>query len=204
MDDMSEWWQTLNPLDVANLVLGLTCVWLLVRRNIWGFPLGIIASLNQGLLFFRETFYADAALQGFFIVLLIWGWYHWLHPKAGAKELPITRLTGRNWVILLIAVGVATAACALIAMHWTDSKMPWRDAFIAAGGVAGQWLQSSKRLDNWPVWVVVNSVAGVSYWLAGMQFTGCLYLVYLGMAVIGWRQWRRALAMQDEAKTQLG
>ena len=80
--------------------------------------------------------------------------------------------------------------------RWTDAAMPWRDAGIAAFSVAGQVLQARKKLENWPLWVGVNAVAVASYWKAELAFTAFLYAVYLGLAVAGWRAWRRAEGAQ--------
>lgn len=185
-----------SALDLANLVLGIVGVWLMVRRTLWAFPVGLAAVTVQGVLFFRERFYADATLQIFFFVTLAWGWRHWVRDRGEAPELPVTRLSVRGWCWLLVLAGGATVAWALVAQRWTDTRMPWRDAFIAAFSVAGQVLQARKNVENWPVWLVVNGVAIVSYWSAELAFTAFLYAVYFALAVAGWREWRRAMAGQ--------
>ena len=76
---------------------------------------------------------------------------------------------------------------------WKGAIMPWRDAFIAAFSVAAQVLQARKNLENWPLWVVVNLVAIVSYWSAELAYTAFLYAIYLVLAFAGWREWRRAM-----------
>lgn len=194
---IAEGFRGAGVLDQLNLFLGLCGVGLLVRRKVWGFPVGMAASVVQGVLFFRETFYADTLLQVFYFFILAWGWHHWRHPGGGEeRELPVTLLGIQGWGILLLLAGVATVGWAMVAERWTDSRMPWRDAFLAAFGVAGQVLQARKQIDNWPLWVVVNAVAVVTYWHAGMAFTGILYLVYLAMAVAGWWSWAQALRRQ--------
>ena len=37
-----------SPLDQANLVLGVLGVWLMTRRNLWAFPVGLVAVTVQG------------------------------------------------------------------------------------------------------------------------------------------------------------
>jgi nicotinamide mononucleotide transporter len=189
-----------SALDLTNLVLGVVGVWLMVRRTLWAFPVGLVAVTVQGVLFFRERFYADATLQIFFFVTLAWGWWHWMHDRGDAPELPVTRLSGRGWLWTLAMAGGATVAWALVAQRWTDTRMPWRDAFIAAFSVAGQVLQARKNVENWLVWLVVNGVAIVSYWSAELAFTAFLYAVYLVLALVGWRAWRKAMAVQMAAQ----
>jgi nicotinamide mononucleotide transporter len=177
-------------LDQCNLALGMLGVALMIRRTLWAFPFGLLSVGVQGVLFFQAKFYADATLQIFFFAALAWGWWHW--GRAAGPELPVSRLTTRGLAITLAAAVAATAIWALALRRWTDAVMPWRDAGIAAFSVAAQVLQARKKLENWPLWIGVNLVAVVSYWKAELAFTAFLYAVYLGLAVLGWRAWRRA------------
>jgi len=179
-------------LDQLNLVLGLVGVGLMIRRTLWAFPVGLAAVSVQGVLFFRSGFPADAALQIFFLVTLAWGWWHWVKDRGAAPELPVTTLSPRGLALALLGAGLATTAWALFVAPRLHSVMPWRDAFIAMFSVAAQVLQARKKLENWPLWIVVNLVAVASYWSAALAFTALLYLVYLGMAFAGWFAWARA------------
>lgn len=183
---------TASPLDQLNLVLGLVGVSLMIRRTLWAFPVGLAAVSVQGVLFQRGGFPADAALQVFFFVTLAWGWWHWVRDRGPAPELPVTTLSARGRLLTLLGAAAATAAWAWLVAPRVHSVMPWRDAFIAMFSVAAQVLQARKKLENWPLWVVVNLVAVASYWSATLAFTALLYLVYLGLAFAGWHAWARA------------
>ncbi|MBS0662587.1 MAG: nicotinamide mononucleotide transporter [Verrucomicrobia bacterium] len=190
---------TAEPLDQANLVLGVIGVWLMIRRTLWAFPVGLAAVTVQGVLFFRAHFPADATLQVFYFVALAWGWWHWVKDRGAAPELPVTRLTARGWVVTLAVSGAATVAWALTVGPWMRAVMPWRDAFIATFSVAAQVLQVRKQIENWPLWVVVNLVAVASYWSAELAYTSFLYAIYLVLALVGWREWGKALRAQGPA-----
>jgi nicotinamide mononucleotide transporter len=183
---------TASLLDQANLVLGVVGVWLMVRRSLWAFPVGLAAVTVQGILFYRSRFPADAALQIFYFVALLWGWRHWVRDRGAAPELPVTKLTWQGRAIVLATATAVTIAWALTVGVWMNAAMPWRDAFIAAFSVAAQVLQVRKNLENWPLWVVVNLVAVASYWSAELAYTAFLYAIYLVMALMGWRAWRKA------------
>jgi nicotinamide mononucleotide transporter len=184
---------TASPLDQVNLGLGIVGVWLMIRRSLGAFPVGLAAVTVQGVLFYRSRYYADATLQIFFFVALVYGWWHWTQHRGAAPELPVTRLTPRGLLLTIGLAGVGTVMWALVARKYTDSIMPFRDAFIAAYSVAAQVLQSRKQIENWPFWVVVNLVAVCSYWVGGLHYTAFLYALYLAMAFGGWREWRKAL-----------
>ena len=189
-----------SPLDLLNLALGVVGVALMIRRSLWAFPVGLLAVTVQGVLFFKNRFYAEATVQVFFFAALAYGWWHWVRAKGAAPELPVTRQSGRGRAATLALAAGATVVWALVLRRWTDAAMPWRDAFIAAFSVAAQTLQARKRIENWALWLVVNGVAIASYWQAQMAFTAFLYAIYLVLAVLGWREWRRAMKGADPAR----
>jgi len=187
-------WQGLTSaslLDQANLALGVVGVLLMVRRNLWAFPVGMLAVTVQGVLFFGARFYADAALQIFFFVTLGWGWWHWVKHRGAAPELPVTTLSWRGRTACLVAVLVTTAVWALVLQRWTNAIMPWRDAAIAALQVAGQVLQARKKLENWPLFTAANLIAIPAYWSAELAYTAFLFGIYLVLGLAGWRAWWR-------------
>ena len=184
---------TASPLDQVNLVLGIFGVWLMIRRSLWAFPVGLVAVTVQGVLFYQSRYYADATLQVFFFGALAYGWWHWVRGKGAAPELPITRLARKGLLITMGFAGVGTVVWALLLRKYTDAIMPFRDAFIAAVSVAAQVLQARKQIENWPFWVVANLVAICSYWIGGLYFTAFLYAVYLILSFAGWLEWYRAM-----------
>lgn len=202
---------TASLLDQVNLALGIAGVWLMIRRSLWAFPVGLVAVTVQGVLFVQMKFPADATLQAFYFVALAWGWWHWVRgaessrgqvpstkseAAAGRGELPVSRLSWRGRILTIVAAGLATVVWALGPERWTGAVMPWRDASTAWFMVAAQVLQSRKNIENWPLWIVANAIAIPAYWNADHAYTAFLYLIYLGMAVAGWKQWLRAMKEQ--------
>jgi nicotinamide mononucleotide transporter len=185
---------TASTLDQINLVLGVAGVVLMVRRTLWAFPVGLAAVTVQGILFFRTRIYADAALQIVFFVALAWGWWHWIHGRGAAKELPVTTLSWRARAVTVAAIIVTTIAWALALQRWTDAIIPWRDAAVAALQIGGQILQVRKKLENWALFTLANVIAIPAYWSADLAFTAFLFGIYLVLGLTGWRAWGKAMA----------
>ncbi|MFI5337059.1 MAG: nicotinamide mononucleotide transporter [Opitutales bacterium] len=63
-----------------------------------------------------------------------------------------------------------------------------------------QWWQARKNLENWPAWVVVNTVAIGVYWAKDLRLTSGLYLIFWLMALWGWREWRATMEGQNQPR----
>ena len=170
-----------------------------IRVNVLGWPLAIASSLLYFLLFWKSRLYGDASLQIFFAAVAGWGWWQWLRgtDDAGAA-LRVRSLgpTGR-W-ISLVSVAVAWPATALFLQRFTDTDVPWWDAFPTAASVLGQWLLGRKYVENWPVWIVVNVVGVALFAYKGLWLTVVLYAVFVAMSFVGWSAWRRLLPSQPK------
>jgi nicotinamide mononucleotide transporter len=202
-------WQGLTTwsLDQANFLLGVVGVWLMIRRSLWAFPVGLLAVTVQGVLFWRIQLFAEAKVQVFYFAGLAYGWWHWVKYKGTAPELPITVLRWSARLTYLAAGLVGTVLWAEYLRRHTSAVAPYRDAFLASFGIVAQVMQARKNLDNWPVWVVVNAAAVVVYLQLGhaLAYTAFLYAIYLFLAFAGWREWMRAReGMSTEARAKGG
>ena len=97
----------------------------------------------------------------------------------------------RGRLVALGALAVAWPAAALFLRRYTDTDVPWWDAFPTAASVLGQWLLGRKHVENWPTWIVVNVVGAALFAYKGLWLTTLLYVVFVAMAIVGWREWRR-------------
>ena len=131
-----------------------------IRVNPLGWPLAIASSLLYFLLFWNSRLYGDASLQIFFAAVAGWGWWQWLRgtdadgqraarapPRRGADA---GRARSRS-----PSPGRRPASSS---RRFTDTDVPWWDAFPTAASVVGQWLLGRKYVENWPAWIVVNVV----------------------------------------------
>src|SRR3954468_2407570 len=178
--------------EIIGTVLGVLGVWLMIRRNVWGWPVGIVQVAIYAWVFFEAKLYSDAILQVFFFALQIYGWWFWIHGGVQRHEPPVTRLP-RTALFGWIAAGLVLTAIHGWAMaHFTAAALPWWDAFILIFSLIAQWLQARKHLECWAGWILVNAVAIGVYWAKDLRLTAGLYVVFFGMAVAGHLAWQRA------------
>jgi nicotinamide mononucleotide transporter len=58
-------------------------------------------------------------------------------------------------------------------------------------------MQTRKWLENWLLWIVIDVVYVAMYLSQGLALTALLYGMYLLLAVLGWREWRRSLTVHS-------
>jgi nicotinamide mononucleotide transporter len=181
-------------LELIAFALALAMVLLNIRVNALAWPLAIVSSLLYFLLFWNSRLYGDASLQIFFAAVAGWGWWQWLRGTDAAGEaLRVRRLGTHGRVVALVALALAWPATALFLRRFTDTDVPWWDAFPTAASVLGQWLLGRKYVENWPTWIVVNIVATALFAYKGLWLTVVLYTAFVALSFIGWRAWRKLL-----------
>ncbi len=75
----------------------------------------------------------------------------------------------------------------------TQAEYMYVDAFILVTSLCAQYLLAIKKLENWILWILVDSVAIVLYAVKKLYITSGLYFVYLLLCIVGYLQWRSTL-----------
>jgi nicotinamide mononucleotide transporter len=183
--------------EVVAFVLAVCMVVCNWRVNPLAWPLAMVSSALYGLLFFDVRLYGEASLQLVFIAVAVWGWWQWLRGTGDdGGALRVRHLGARGRLGVGAFVLAAWPLLALFLDRATDSDVPWCDALPTVGSLAGQWLLGRKYVENWPVWIGVNVVSvGLFAW-KGLWLTVILYALFVVMAALGWRAWRRLALAQ--------
>jgi nicotinamide mononucleotide transporter len=179
--------------EIIGTLLGIIGVGLMIRQNIWGWPVGLVQVAVYAWVFFGAKLYSDAILQLAFFLIQAYGWWHWWRGRNPGHELPVTRLGVAATAGVVVAGGVLTAGWGEFMHRTTDAALPYWDAFILVFSLTAQWLQARKVLENWAGWLLVNTVAIGVYWAKDLRITAGLYLIFWLMALWGWRAWRRSM-----------
>lgn len=182
----------MSPLEiVANIIMALAII-LAGRNSIHSWWLGIAGCVLFSILFYGVNLYADVALQIFFIVTCIIGWRAWVAGDHG-KEMPITSVKPGT-MAWMTAAGIAGAAAYGLMLHrYTNAYAPFIDSSVLAFSIIAQLLLMARRIETWPVWLLVNAVSVPLYFSRGLNLTALLYAGYFVNALVSWRWWRRQM-----------
>ena len=179
-------------LELISFLLSVVTVWLNIRQLHWAWLFSIASSLMYGVVFYQSALYGDMALQMVFVALSVQGWIWWLRGIE-QRALPVTALTQRGQAAVFASWGLSFVAIAAALRMYTDSDVPYSDAFLTAGSLVGQYLLAKKRIENWLIWIAVDVLYVGLYLYKGLQLTAVLYGIFVLMAVQGWKRWKQDL-----------
>lgn len=189
----------MSLVEVLGFVSGALCVWLVARQNVWNWPIGIANNVTFFILFVTAGIYADAGLQVVYVALAVYGWWAWLRGGAAHTALAVSRTTRREWVVLATVGLVATGGLTWLLDTVTDSVVPLPDAVTTVLSLLATWGQARKKLESWWLWIAADLIYVPLYAYKDLWLTAALYVGFLGLCVLGLRNWAVSYATTPSA-----
>lgn len=195
---------TWTPLELAGNFFIVACIFLAGRNSIHTWWTGLVGCTLFGIMFFNVQLYADATLQVFFFITGLIGWYNWTnfsYAKRGMqpeKERPIEKATPK-YMGVAISVAVLTALAYGALLHsFTDAYAPWIDSAVLTFSVVAQLLLMRRAIQNWQVWVLVNTLSVPLFWSRELYLTSVLYGAFWINAVYSYFHWKKLMKAENE------
>ncbi len=169
-----------------------------IRQIHWGWAFAIASSSLYTLVFWRAALLGQAALQGLFIAVSVWGWVAWQRDlgrpglATAPRPLAVTGLSRTQWGLALAVAALLSLAFTL-ALSAAGGHFAWLDGSLTACAVVAQVLLGLKKRENWLWWLFVNAASLALFAQAGLWVTAALYGLFTVLAMLGWRAWRPAI-----------
>ncbi len=194
-------WINNNYIELLGLVFGLLYILLSIKQNIWCWPAGFITSALYVYVFFESKFYADMGLQVYYVFVSIYGWYNWMFGAKSNKQddLKISKTNSKLALYLLLATIVLFIFIAYILINYTDSEVPYWDAFTTAASFVATWMLAKKIIEHWIICIIVYSVSLGLYIYKGLYPTVILFTVYTILAILGYFEWKKQIKIELSA-----
>ncbi len=186
-------WLSAHYIEVLGVFFSILYLYFSIRQNILLWPMGIISALLYMVVFYQSKFYADMGLNGYYFVISIYGWVIWKQGSRNSeKGFPIRRIDLKLALILLAITVAAFFGIGEVLVRYTDSPIPYWDAFTTAVSFIATWMLAKKILEHWILWVIVDTVSMGLYLYRGLYPTLVLFAIYTTMAVVGFIEWKKA------------
>ncbi|MCK5169348.1 MAG: nicotinamide mononucleotide transporter, partial [Bacteroidales bacterium] len=188
-------WITNNYIELLGLIFGLLYILLSIKQNIWCWPVGFITSALYVYVFFVTKFYADMGLQVYYLMVSVYGWYHWMFGAKSKKQddLKISKTNIKLAIYLFLAASILFIIISYILVNYTDSEIPYWDAFTTAASFVATWMLARKIIEHWIIWIIVDSVSLGLYIYKELYPTVILFAVYTVLAILGYIEWKKEL-----------
>jgi nicotinamide mononucleotide transporter len=183
----------MNPaiLEWSAVGASILGVWLMAQRRMLAWPVGLISVGLYAFVFIEARLYSDTLLQCAFAAFLLYGWINWQRQDRPDGRVIIVPLAN-HLLARDLGIGTAFGIALGAAMHsWTNAALPWLDAMLAALSLVAQWWQARRHTAAWWLWIVVDVVYIGMYAVKSLHATAGLYLVFVGLAAMGLRAWKK-------------
>lgn len=180
------------------VIFGVLQVLLAWRSNVLLYPAGIISTGFSIFLLAKVQLYAESLLNAYYLIMSIYGWWHWLRREA-QSPLPITKASRRQWLVTLGIVCLGWAVLYLVLRTYTDSDVPAWDAFVSATAWAGMWLLARRKLENW-ILLNISNIAAIPLLLhKQIPLYAMLTTVLFVVAIFGYVNWKKMMQAQNHS-----
>ena len=183
------WISAVNPLEAFAVFTSYACTWLCIRQRRFNYPIGALSTAAYCVLFWQQGLVASAALNGYLTPSLLYGWIRW---RADADTRPVSHVEKR-WVPVYLVVTASAYVGAVAVAGALGGSFAAADSVILVGSILAQFLLDNKKVETWVVWFAVDVVAIWLYLTSGLAIAGLQYVLFLVTAVMGLREWWRAL-----------
>lgn len=188
----------LSYIEFVGTVLYFLSVYLIARKKILTWPVGIISVILYGVLFYQIQLYSDMIEQIYYLVVSIIGWITWQKQKRDTDGIPASWSSCRSVVIAagITLVGTTVLAYCVANFHiWfpkvflQPASFPVLDALTTVMSFTAMLLTTRRRIEGWIYWIVVNLIGIGLYWVKDVKFIAIQYIFLLGMATYGLVFW---------------
>ncbi|MET0291345.1 MAG: nicotinamide riboside transporter PnuC [Steroidobacteraceae bacterium] len=174
-----------SPAEALAVVLGLVYVVLAARGNRWCWPVGGASAALLVWLSWQARLPMQAVLQAWYVAMAVHGWRRWSVPATAQPGWwPLS-----HHAIAIAAALLASVPITLLLRSQLSSDWPWLDSVTTVLSLVATWLTTRMRIESWLYWIAIDAVLAGLYAAQGLRATALLFVVYLGVSVVGLRSW---------------
>ena len=201
---MSNWLQSLvttaqsmSLWELAAVIFAITYLLLAVKEKILCWFFAFISTAIYTVLFWDVSLLMDSALNVYYMVMAIYGWYQWTHGGSNGDDQPHTltvrSMSGQQHILMITTIAILSLVSGYLLDEHSTAAWPYIDSFTTWASVITTYLVTRKYLQNWLYWIIIDIVSIPLYIDRGLNLTAMLFVVYTVVAIIGYFSWHKHL-----------
>lgn len=191
----------MSAIELVGAAVGLIYLYLEYRANRWLWLFAALMPLFYIYINFKGHYYANGALNVYYLLVSLYGAVAWLRHKdgAGAEETNLCSLPRKWWLPVVAATLVLFVVLTWLLQALGESHVAWLDGATSALGVVAMLLMAQRYYQQWLCWIVVNPMLIVMYAVGGNYPSAVLYVVYSVVSVMGFLRWKKLYEAHRQA-----
>ena len=177
--------------------LGILYVILAAKESICCLPVASSSTLIYILLFWEGQLPMQAILNFYYMGMAVYGFILWQKSKTESNDIVISTRPFKFHAIYTLAGLVTSLLIGYYLSTLYEARLPYLDALVMVFSVMTTVLMARKVMENWLYWIVIDAFAIALYWQTGFYVTIVMFLVYLVLAVYGYRNWKKLSTQQS-------
>ena len=194
-------------LEAVAAIFGLLSVYFSIKKNICVYPTGIVSTALYVYILFKFGLLGDMMINFYYTVMSIYGWILWAKSAEDQVHVEVSWATKKEWIyasllfflsLILVTVvyyykpfidnyfSMSNVTLGLDHLDWAN----WLDVFTTAIFLVGMWLMAKRKIENWIFWIIGDFICIPMMIYKGLGITSVQYLVFTGMAIIGYFNWK--------------
>ena len=181
-------------IEIVGAIIGLGYLYLEYKASFWLWSVGIVMSFFYIYIYYNGEFYADMAINVYYLGANIYGLILWRKgssshtgEESGFSHVP------QKYIPILTLIFLSLWSAIYLILIKVNSPVALGDSFTTALSIVAMWLMAKKHIDHWLLWIVVNIVSCGLYLWKGLYPTAVLFTVYTVVSVLGYFRWRRLI-----------
>ncbi len=187
----------MSAIEIIAVIISIIGVTLTIKRQMWCWFFNFIAFVLYAYIFYEYKLYGETILQFIFIVMNLYGFYHWRKGKVEEHTIRIEKSNAPTLVMQMVLASIAGLLFGLGLHYFTDASLPILDAQLAAFSLLATYWTTQKYIATWVLWVIVDIVYVGMFLYKSLYLTAGLYAVFIGLAILGWKQWNAVKKQQQ-------
>ncbi len=192
----------MSYVEFIGTVFYLWSVWLIAKRNILTWAIGIISVLLYMILFYQIRLYSDTIEQIYYLGASVYGWWVWnKSPKDDGQITDVRYSDLKSLTFGVVFTGSVSVVFGyfmsrvhlfLPAVFPEAASFPYLDAITTIMSFSAMWLMAKKKIESWIYWIIVDFIGIWLYFIKDVKFLSLLYVILLIMAFNGLRMWHKS------------
>lgn len=192
----------MSYVELIGTLLYLWSVWLISKRRLLTWPVGIVSVLLYMVLFYQIQLYSDTIEQLYYLGASIYGWVFWNRSSRDKDQIIDVAYSNRRAIIFWISItGVVSILVGILMgkihlflplLFPEAASFPFLDAVTTIMSFTAMWLMAKKKIESWLYWIVVDVIGIWLYFIKDVKLISLLYVILLVMAINGLRSWHKA------------